>query len=48
VTATPQVLNRMNKASVSGILIGYWDEVEYEADTGIPFVSLTPVGRPKT
>ena len=48
VTATPQVLSRMNKASASGILIGYWDEVEYEADTGIPFKSLTPVGRPKT
>ncbi len=48
ITATAQVLSRMNKASSSGILIGYWDEAEYEADTGIPFDSLTPIGRPDT
>jgi len=47
ITASPHVLSQMNKASVSGILIGYWDEAEYEADTGIPFECLTPLGPPK-
>ncbi len=46
VTATPQVLARQGAAAEVGILIGFWDEAEYEATTGKPFSSLKPVGRP--
>jgi arylsulfatase A-like enzyme len=46
ITATPQVLARQKIAAESGILIGFWDETEYEAVTGKAFTSLTPVGRP--
>ena len=46
ITATPQVLANQTKASENGILIGFWDEAEYEATTGKPFDSLKPVGRP--
>ncbi|MBO9465457.1 sulfatase-like hydrolase/transferase [Tropicibacter sp. R15_0] len=45
ITATPEVLARQSKAAEGGILIGFWDEEEYEAVTGKPFASLTPVGR---
>ena len=45
ITATPAVLARQTKAAEGGILIGFWDEKEYEDTTGIAFNSLTPVGR---
>ncbi len=47
ITATPQVVARLGVAAESGILIGFWDEVEYEEATGKPFDSLEPVGPPK-
>lgn len=46
ITATPQVLEGQKVAADVGILIGFWDEQEYEAETGKPFDSLKPVGRP--
>lgn len=46
ITATPKVLGGMSNASNVGILIGYWDAVDYEADVGKPFDTLKPVGRP--
>lgn len=46
ITATPEVLARQKKAAEQGILIGFWDEKEYEAATGKSFASLTPHGRP--
>ena len=46
ITATPAVLARQKIAAESGILIGFWDEAEYEAATGKPFDSLAPAGRP--
>lgn len=46
VTATPKVLEGQKIAAEVGILIGFWDEQEYEATTGKPFDSLKPVGRP--
>ena len=45
ITATPAVLARQKKAAEGGILIGFWDEKEYEDTTGIAFDDLTPVGR---
>ena len=45
ITATPAVLARQKKTAEGGILIGFWDEKEYEETTGIAFDSLTPVGR---
>ncbi|MCR9125130.1 MAG: sulfatase-like hydrolase/transferase [Rhodobacteraceae bacterium] len=47
ITATPQVLAGQKQAAETGILIGFWDEEEYEAETGKRFDSLTPVGRPR-
>jgi arylsulfatase A-like enzyme len=44
ITATPEVLARQRKSAEHGILIGFWDEAEYEANTGKPFESLLPVG----
>lgn len=44
ITATPEVLARQTKAAESGVLIGFWDEEEYEATTGKPFSSLVPIG----
>ena len=41
------MLARQKKAAETGILIGFWDEAEYKAATGIEFDSLTPVGRNK-
>lgn len=45
ITATPQVLERQHNAAKSGILIGFWDEAEYEAETGLSFSRLQPQGR---
>ena len=45
VTATPQVLARQKIAAENGILIGFWDEPEYEQVVGKPFASLVPHGR---
>lgn len=47
ITATPKVLAGQKRAAENGILIGFWDEAEYEAATGTPFDSLTPAGRPE-
>ncbi len=44
ITATADVLKRQGNAAEVGILIGFWDEAEYEAVTGKPFDSLVPVG----
>lgn len=46
ITATEAVLHRQTQAAQTGILIGFWDEAEYEAATGKRFDSLQPVGRP--
>ncbi|RYH01453.1 phosphonate monoester hydrolase [Salipiger sp. IMCC34102] len=43
ITATPAVLERQKKAAEGGILIGFWDEAEYEAATGLTFGDRTPV-----
>lgn len=48
ITATKDVLARQGVAAEGGILIGFWDEVEYEAATGKPFSSLVPAGAPKS
>ncbi|MFK7894172.1 MAG: sulfatase-like hydrolase/transferase [Granulosicoccus sp.] len=47
ITATNEVLERQGKAAEQGILIGFWDEVEYENTTGKPFSQLLPLGKPK-
>ena len=46
ITATHAVLSRQGLAAQQGILIGFWDEAEYEAVTGKPFSSLVPNGPP--
>ncbi|PHR25355.1 MAG: phosphonate monoester hydrolase [Hoeflea sp.] len=46
ITATAEVLARQRKAADNGILIGFWDESEYEETTGKPFSSLIPTGAP--
>ncbi|MEQ6203969.1 sulfatase-like hydrolase/transferase [Sulfitobacter sp. HNIBRBA2951] len=46
ITATQKVLAGQRKASENGILIGFWDEAEFEAATGKPFDALTPIGKP--
>ena len=46
ITASPEVLARQKRAAETGILIGFWDEGEYEAATGKAFSDLQPVGRP--
>ena len=46
ITATPQVLAGQKVAAKTGILIGFWDEAEFEDETGFPFADLQPVGRP--
>lgn len=46
ITATKEVLASQRTAAETGILIGFWDEAEYEAVTGKPFSSLTPAGAP--
>ncbi|OSQ47285.1 sulfatase-like hydrolase/transferase [Marivita geojedonensis] len=47
ITATPELLERQKLATEEGILIGFWDEEEFENVTGFPFSSLTPQGKPK-
>jgi arylsulfatase A-like enzyme len=44
ITATTGVLERQGKAADIGILIGFWDEAEYQAATGKEFSSLMPIG----
>ncbi len=46
ITASPEVLARQKRAAETGILIGFWDEGEYETATGKAFSDLQPVGRP--
>lgn len=46
ITATQDVLMRQGTATEVGILIGFWDEAEYEAVTGKAFSDLHPVGPP--
>jgi arylsulfatase A-like enzyme len=46
ITATPDVLASQKNAAKSGVLIGFWDEIEYEKVTGNKFESLTPLGPP--
>ena len=46
ITATQTVLARQKTAARDGILIGFWDETEYETVTGASFDSLVPIGRP--
>lgn len=46
ITATAKVLAGQRKAAETGILIGFWDEAEYEAATGKPFDALIPAGKP--
>ena len=48
ITATKAVLSKQGMAAEQGILIGFWDEVEYEAATGKPFAALTPAGPPRS
>ncbi len=42
ITATPRVLEGQKIAAEEGILIGFWDEAEFESVTGMSFDSLTP------
>jgi len=44
ITATPAVLARQKRAAKDGILIGFWDEDEYQSATGQAFRDLKPVG----
>ncbi len=46
ITGTPQVLASQSAAAEGGILIGFWDEEEYEKTTGKTFDSLVPKGPP--
>jgi len=46
ITATPAVLARQKIAAETGILIGFWDEDDYEKTVGKPFSALVPHGRP--
>jgi len=48
ITATPDVLARQGKAAEGGILIGFWDEAEYQKTTGKPFSDLMPIGPKKS
>ena len=47
ITATSAVLERQKTAAKDGILIGFWDETEYQAVTGVPFSDLKRQGRPE-
>jgi arylsulfatase A-like enzyme len=47
ITATEEVLARQKQTSQNGVLIGFWDEEEYELDTGKNFDSLVPAGAPQ-
>lgn len=46
ITATPEVLARQKRAAETGILIGFWDEDEYQDAVGKPFTALVPHGPP--
>ena len=46
ITATKPVLGNLGKSAASGVLIGFWDEAAYKADTGKAFDSLARPGRP--
>ncbi|SFR40006.1 sulfatase-like hydrolase/transferase [Litoreibacter janthinus] len=46
ITATPEILACQDNATEVGILIGFWDEDDYETVAGKPFSSLLPVGAP--
>lgn len=46
ITATSDVLARQHQTAQNGILIGFWDEAEYETAIGKPFSSLVPPGAP--
>jgi arylsulfatase A-like enzyme len=46
ITATAQVLAGQKNTPASGILIGFWDETEYEQVAGKSFSSLMPSGPP--
>ena len=45
ITGTAAVLASQSRAAQEGILIGFWDEAEYEAHTGKAFAELKPVGK---
>lgn len=45
ITAKPDILARQKGTAEKGILIGFWDEVEYLKTAGKSFSSLTPQGR---
>jgi len=47
ITATPAVLEGQKTAAEVGILIGFWDETEYQSVVGKPFSDLVPLGPPK-
>ena len=44
-TGTEEILASQKKATELGILIGFWDEKEFEAKTGKKFENLKPVGK---
>ena len=44
-TGTEDVLESQKKAAELGILIGFWDEKEFEDKTGKKFENLKPVGK---
>lgn len=46
ITATEKVLLGLKQTANKGVLIGFWDEAEYEGATGKPFASLVPRGPP--
>lgn len=45
ITAKAEILSRQGKAAEDGILIGFWDETEYQQATGTLFSDLVPTGR---
>jgi len=45
ITATPKVLAGQKRAAKDGILIGFWDEDEYQSATGQAFSDLEPLGK---
>ena len=45
ITATEELLESQKKAAELGILIGFWDEKEFETITGKKFENLKPVGK---
>jgi arylsulfatase A-like enzyme len=44
-TGTEEILASQKKAAELGILIGFWDEKEFEDKTGKKFENLKPVGK---